>query len=71
MGLEYNTLPFIGFRAQFSIPLSNILAGFGTFEVKQRAARTGRKPQTGQTMELAAFKKPSFEPGKAVKDALK
>lgn len=47
------------------------LIGFGNFEVKERAARTGRNPQTGQTMEIAASKNPSFKPGKALKDALK
>ncbi|WP_144957918.1 HU family DNA-binding protein [Pseudomonas oryzihabitans] len=46
------------------------LTGFGTFEVKERAARTGRNPQTGQSMDIAASKKPSFKPGKSLKDAL-
>lgn len=46
------------------------LIGFGTFEVKERAARTGRNPQTGQSMEIAASKNPSFKPGKGLKDAL-
>ena len=46
------------------------LVGFGTFEVTQRGARTGRNPQTGETMKIAATKAPKFKPGKAFKDAL-
>jgi DNA-binding protein HU-beta len=44
--------------------------GFGTFSVKERAARTGRNPQTGATIEIAASKTPSFKAGKALKDAI-
>jgi DNA-binding protein HU-beta len=44
--------------------------GFGTFAVKERAARTGRNPQTGATIEIAASKTPSFKAGKALKDAI-
>ena len=44
--------------------------GFGTFSVKQRAARTGRNPQTGETIEIPASKTPSFKAGKALKDAV-
>ena len=47
-----------------------VLVGFGTFSVKDRAARTGRNPQTGQPIEIAAAKIPSFKPGKALKDAV-
>jgi DNA-binding protein HU-beta len=47
-----------------------VLVGFGTFAVKDRAARTGRNPQTGQPIEIAAAKIPSFRPGKALKDAV-
>ena len=47
-----------------------VLVGFGTFSVKERAARTGRNPQTGQPIEIAAAKIPSFKPGKALKDAV-
>ena len=43
--------------------------GFGTFEVKERAARTGRNPQTGEELQIAASKNPSFKPGKALKEA--
>lgn len=43
--------------------------GFGTFSVKERAARTGRNPQTGQTIQIAAAKVPGFKAGKALKDA--
>ena len=46
------------------------LVGFGTFDVKDRAARTGRNPQTGQPIEIAASKVPSFKAGKALKDAV-
>jgi len=44
--------------------------GFGTFSVKERAARTGRNPQTGETIEIAASKVPTFKAGKALKDAV-
>jgi DNA-binding protein HU-beta len=47
-----------------------VLVGFGTFAVKDRAARTGRNPQTGAPIEIAAAKIPSFRPGKALKDAV-
>ena len=46
------------------------LVGFGTFEVTKRSARTGRNPQTGATMKIAASKAPKFKPGKAFKDAI-
>ncbi|MFZ5723037.1 MAG: HU family DNA-binding protein [Pseudomonadota bacterium] len=46
------------------------LVGFGTFVVKERAARTGRNPQTGKEITIAAAKAPAFKPGKALKDAL-
>lgn len=45
------------------------LVGFGTFSVKDRAARTGRNPQTGETIQIKAAKIPSFKAGKALKDA--
>jgi DNA-binding protein HU-beta len=45
------------------------LVGFGTFSVSERAARTGRNPQTGAAIEIAAAKVPKFKPGKALKDA--
>jgi DNA-binding protein HU-beta len=45
------------------------LVGFGTFSVSDRAARTGRNPQTGAAIEIAAAKVPKFKPGKALKDA--
>ena len=44
------------------------LVGFGTFEVSERAARTGRKPQSGEEMEIPASKAPKFKAGKALKD---
>lgn len=46
------------------------LVGFGTFSVKQRAARTGRNPQTGAEIKIAAATVPSFKAGKALKDAV-
>ena len=44
--------------------------GFGTFEVKERAARTGRNPHTGEAIEIAASKYAAFSAGKALKDKL-
>lgn len=46
------------------------LVGFGTFTVRERAARTGRNPQTGQEIKIAAAKVPAFRPGKGLKDAV-
>lgn len=46
------------------------LVGFGSFVVKERAARTGRNPQTGKEIKIAAAKVPGFKPGKALKDAV-
>ena len=46
------------------------LVGFGTFEVRERAARQGRNPHTGETIEIAAAKVPAFKSGKALKDAI-
>jgi DNA-binding protein HU-beta len=46
------------------------LVGFGIFAVKDRAERTGRNPQTGQEITIAAAKIPSFKPGKGLKDAV-
>jgi len=46
------------------------LVGFGTFAVKDRAARTGRNPKTGEPIEIAASKVPGFKAGKALKDAV-
>ncbi len=46
------------------------LVGFGTYSVKQRAARTGRNPQTGATIQIKAANIPSFKAGKALKDAV-
>ena len=44
------------------------LMGFGTFEIKERAARIGRKPSTGETIEIPAKKSPVFKAGKGFKD---
>ncbi|MBT3010783.1 MAG: HU family DNA-binding protein [Candidatus Thiodiazotropha endolucinida] len=46
------------------------LVGFGTFSVKERAAREGRNPQTGETIKIKASRIPSFKAGKALKDAI-
>lgn len=46
------------------------LVGFGTFEVSERAARTGRNPQSGAAMVIPASKAPKFKAGKALKDAM-
>ncbi|MCA1054646.1 HU family DNA-binding protein [Rossellomorea aquimaris] len=47
------------------------LIGFGNFEVRERAARKGRNPQTGEEIEISASKVPAFKPGKALKEAVK
>ena len=47
------------------------LVGFGTFETRARAARTGKNPQTGAAIEIAAATVPAFKAGKALKDAVK
>ncbi|MBJ6725636.1 HU family DNA-binding protein [Geomesophilobacter sediminis] len=46
------------------------LVGFGSFEVSSRQARTGRNPQTGKEIKIAAANVPKFRPGKALKDAV-
>ena len=46
------------------------LVGFGTFTVRERAARSGRNPRTGATIKIPATKVPSFKAGKALKDAV-
>lgn len=47
------------------------LIGFGNFEVRERAARKGRNPQTGEEIEIAATKVPAFKPGKNLKEKVK
>ena len=47
------------------------LIGFGTLEVRKRAAKQGRNPRTGETMKIKASKVPAFKAGKALKDAVK
>lgn len=47
------------------------VVGFGTFEVRERAERTGRNPQTGEEMTIPASKVPAFKPGKELKEAVK
>lgn len=46
------------------------LVGFGTFEIRERAARKGRNPQTGEEISIAAAKVPVFKAGKALRDAV-
>ncbi|MGL4521764.1 MAG: HU family DNA-binding protein [Bacilli bacterium] len=46
------------------------IIGFGNFEVRERAARTGKNPKTGEPIEIAAKKVPAFKPGKQFKDAV-
>ncbi|WP_058835220.1 HU family DNA-binding protein [Luteimonas abyssi] len=46
------------------------IAGFGTFEVRERAARTGRNPRTGEEIQIPATKNPAFKAGKALKDGV-
>lgn len=46
------------------------LVGFGTFAVRERGARTGRNPQTGASIQIAAARVPAFKAGKALRDAL-
>ncbi len=47
------------------------LVGFGSFSVRERAARSGRNPQTGEKIEIKASRQPVFKAGKALKDAIK
>ena len=46
------------------------IVGFGTFLVRERAARTGRNPKTGDTIQISASRTPAFKAGKALKDAV-
>ncbi len=46
------------------------IVGFGTFSVRKRAARSGRNPRTGETINIKASNVPAFKPGKALKDAV-
>lgn len=46
------------------------ITGFGSFEVRDRSARTARNPQTGESVNVPASKAPAFKPGKALKDAI-
>lgn len=46
------------------------LIGFGTFETRNRSARTGHNPQTGESIRIAACKSPAFKPGKVLKDKI-
>ena len=57
-------------EATLKVGDSVVLVGFGTFEVKERAERSGRNPQTGEAITIAASKTPAFKPGKTLKDAV-
>ena len=57
-------------NADLSKASAGRLIGFGTFEVRERAARTGRNPRTGETIQIKAAKNPAFKAGKALKDAV-
>ena len=46
------------------------LVGFGNFEIRERSARKGRNPQTGEEIDIAASKVPAFKPGKALKEGI-
>ncbi|MBE3554533.1 MAG: HU family DNA-binding protein [Thermicanus sp.] len=46
------------------------LVGFGNFEIRERSARKGRNPQTGEEIQIAASKVPAFKPGKALRDSV-
>ena len=59
-----------GISGSFSNCESVALVGFGTFLVRERAARAGRNPKTGEAIQIAAAKVPAFKAGKALKDAL-
>ena len=50
---------------------SVVLTGFGTFLVRSRAARTGRNPRTGESIEIAASRVPAFKAGKTLRDAVR
>jgi DNA-binding protein HU-beta len=50
---------------------SVVITGFGTFSVRERPARTGHNPKTGEPMEINASKAPVFKAGKTLKDAIK
>ncbi|MDG1661756.1 MAG: HU family DNA-binding protein [Pseudomonadales bacterium] len=62
------TLDTIGETLREGDPIS--LVGFGVFQVKDRAARAGRNPQTGETIQIKACRVPGFKAGKALKDAV-
>jgi len=62
---------FDGIQAQLAKGQSVTVTGFGTFEVRQRKARTGVKPGTSERIKIPASKAPGFKPGKTLKEAVK
>lgn len=61
---------FDAIQAQLASGGTVSITGFGTFEVRERAARQGRNPKTGEAIKINASKNPSFKAGKALKDAV-
>ena len=61
---------FIIFDRLGARPVHLSLVGFGSFEVRERAARTGRNPKTGAELKIAASKTPAFKPGATLKAAV-
>ena len=61
---------FDGISSSLSKGDSVTLVGFGTFSVSKRAARSGRNPRTGETIQISASNMPKFKAGKALKDAV-
>jgi DNA-binding protein HU-beta len=61
---------FDGITSSLKDGKSVTLVGFGTFSVGARAARSGRNPRTGETIQIAASNTPKFKAGKALKDAV-
>jgi nucleoid DNA-binding protein len=59
-----------GIAGQLANGNSVVLAGFGTFETRDRAARTGRNPQTGESIDIAASTSAAFKPAAALKRAV-
>ena len=60
-----------GMISAFGAGNSISIVGFGSFKIKQRAARDGRNPKTGAQMRIAAYKQVVFTPGKSIKDSVK
>ena len=70
--VDWLALAFVAFTALLGLKKGDTVTvvGFGTFDVRSRAAREGRNPRTGETIKVAASKAPGFKAGKALKDAV-